>query len=307
MSLVLRRITLAIPTLLVLSMTVFVLMGLAPGDATDALLDDANTDAARTAICAEVGCDVPLLTRYTHYLGGVLQGDLGTSAKTGRSVTDEIAIRLPYTLTVAGYALTLGLILGVSLGTLAAVLHNSVIDIAITTLLALTAATPTFWIALMLVTIFSVWLHWLPVFGVGSAAHYILPVISVAIALLPGVARITRSSLLETTSQRFVIVAAAKGLSSNAIYWRHIRPAAAIPILTYVGLQAVHLVAGLITIEIVFNLPGLGGLAVQAALDRDIMLIQGVVLVIAALTFTVLLIVDCAVMLLDPRIGYRLD
>jgi peptide/nickel transport system permease protein len=301
LSIVVRRIVLIVPTLLVLSMTVFVLMALAPGDATDALLDDANTDAARTAICIEVKCDVPLLNRYLDYLDGILRGDLGVSTKTGRPVTDEIAIRLPYTLTVAAAALTLALVVGISMGTLAAMLHNTVLDVAITSMLALTAATPTFWIALILVTIFSVHLHWLPVFGVGSTAHYVLPVVSVAISLLPGIARITRSSLLETISRRFVTVAAAKGLSGQVIYWRHIRPVAAIPILTYIGLQAVHLITGLITIEIVFNLPGLGGLAVQAALDRDIMLLQGVVMVIAVLAFAVLFFVDFAVMLLDPR------
>lgn len=304
MSHLLRRLLLFVPTLLVLSFLVFLMLELTPGSAATAVLDDASSDAAAAALCAELRCDQPLLARYAGYLGDVLRGDFGVSVRSGRNVGTELLLRLPHTLIVSACAIGVAVVLGTLLGTLAAVKQRTRIDLAITAMTSLGASMPTFWVALLLVSLFAVRLRWLPVFGMGNGfAHYILPVTAVSLALIPGLTMLVRGSILEAQRQAFVSAAYGKGLSMRRVYQRHIAPVAAIPIVTYVGLQAVHLVGSLVTIEVLFSLPGLGGLAVQAALDRDPMLLQGAVLAIAVITVSVLLVVDIAVMLLDPRIA----
>jgi ABC-type dipeptide/oligopeptide/nickel transport system permease component len=302
MNALLRRLAFTVPTLLVLSFLVFMLLELTPGSATSAVLDDAASSAADAQICAEVRCDQPLLARYSGYLGDLLQGDFGVSIRSGRDVRDELMLRLPHTLILTAGSISTALLIGGAVGVIAALRRGTWLDSTLTALASVSASLPTFWVALLLTGVFAVQLGWLPVFGSGSAAHYILPIVSVALALIPGIAVIVRSSLLDTQQQMFVATAQSKGLSAQRIFWRHVSPIAAIPVVTYVGLQAVHLVGSLVTIEVLFNLPGLGGLAVQAALDRDPLLLQGAALMIAAMTLGVLLLVDMIVFLLDPRI-----
>jgi peptide/nickel transport system permease protein len=299
----LRRLGFTLPTLLVLSFLVFVLLELTPGSATSAVLDDAASSAAHAQICAALRCDQPLLVRYAGYLGALLQGDFGVSIRSGREVRDELLLRLPHTLILTVGSISMALLIGGAVGVLAALRQHTWLDSIITALASISASLPTFWVALLLTGLFAVQLGWLPVFGSGSAAHYVLPVVSVALSLIPGIAVLVRSSIVDTQQHLFVATAQSKGLSAQRIFWRHVSPVAAIPVVTYVGLQAVHLIGSLVTIEVLFNLPGLGGLAVQAALDRDPLLFQGAALVIAAITLGVLLLVDVVVFLLDPRIA----
>lgn len=303
MNRVLHRLILIPPTLLILSLIIFLMMELTPGSAAAAILDDAADDAAALALCAETHCDDPVLVRYVYYVGDVLTGDLGESLRTGRSVTEEISLRLPHTLILSGTSILLGIIAGGMLGLMAAVRQDTRLDRVIIGVTALLAAMPTFWVALILVSVFALQLGWFPVFGQGGAEHYVLPIASITLMLIPGITLMTRSSIIDTRQRSFVTVARAKGLSLRSIYRRHIQPVAIIPIITYVGVQAAHLIGSLITIEVIFNLPGLGGLAVQAVLDRDPMLLQGVTLCIAVLTFGILLAVDVTQSLLDPRIA----
>jgi ABC-type dipeptide/oligopeptide/nickel transport system permease component len=302
MNALLRRLAFTVPTLLVLSFLVFMLLELTPGSASSAVLDDAASSAAAQQICEEVRCDQPLLTRYGGYLSDLLQGDFGVSIRSGRDVGTELMLRLPHTLVLTFGAISLAVLIGGVVGVLAAMRHGTWLDSLVTSLASISASLPTFWVALLLTGVFAVQLGWLPVFGAGSAAHYILPVVSVALALIPGIAVMVRSSLVDVQQQMFVATAQSKGLSSSRIFWRHVSPVAAIPVVTYVGLQAVHLVGSLVTIEVLFNLPGLGALAVQAALDRDPLLLQGAVLIIAVITLLMLLVVDVIVFLLDPRV-----
>ncbi len=303
MNRVINRLLMVPPTLLVLSLTVFMMMELAPGSATGAILDDAADDAAAAELCAEIHCEAPVLERYVIYLGNLLAGDWGHSIRTGRDVGREIGIRLPHTLALSGASILLAALIGGGIGLLAAFRQDSSTDHTITGFASVAAAMPTFWIALILVSIFSLRLGWLPVFGHGSLRHYALPVVSITLALIPGITLMTRSGIIDTRRRQFVTVARSKGLSPRAVFFRHIQPVALIPVVTYVGVQAVHLIGSLITIEIIFGLPGLGGLAVQAALDRDPMLLQGVTLCIAVMTFAILLCVDVALTVLDPRIA----
>jgi len=298
-----RRVLLSIPTLLVLSFLIFVMLELTPGSAAAAVLDDAASDEASSALCEQLHCDQPLIARYVGYLGDVLRGDFGVSIRSGRAVSAELWLRLPHTLILTLSAIGVALLVGGLLGAFAAVKRGTSVDLIITVFCSIGASMPTFWVAMLLVSLFAVRLHWLPTFGATAGfSHYILPVAAIALALIPGLIVLIRSSVLEVKQHAFINTAYGKGLSSRQVYQRHILPVAAIPVITYVGMQAVHLVGTLVTIEVLFSLPGLGGLAVQAALDRDTMLLQGAVLIIAVITLIILLLVDVAVLLLDPRI-----
>lgn len=300
-----RRLFTVIPTLLCLSLCVFLLLELAPGDAVDVMLDPAASAEAQDAIRAEYGLDLSLGQRYFRYLGQLLQGNMGTSVWTGGPVIDEIMVRLPYTLVLAGTALTLSLIIGVTLGAISAFHQHSIWDRLIRALVSVGVAIPVFGLALALVSIFSLQLGWLPVFGADSARHLILPAVCAAFPLVPGLTRLTRASLLEVRGEDFILMARGKGLPLWLVRLRHIAPVAAIPVVTYAGLLAVHLIGSLVVVETIFNWPGLGGLAVQAAFDRDALMLQGVTLVIAALSFAVLFGMDLLVLVLDPRISAR--
>lgn len=302
MSLLLHRLPIIIPTLLCLSLCVFLLLELAPGDAADVLLDPAAPPEAQAALRAELGLDLPLLQRFGHYLGRLLQGDMGISAYTGGPVSAEIARRLPYTLVLTAAAVTLGVLVGVSLGIVSALRQNTLWDVLVRGLISISMAVPSFWLALLLVSLFALQLGWLPVFGSESARHLVLPAICTAFPLVPGIARMTRASLLETLHADFILVARSKGLRRRHVLRRHVLRVAAIPVVTYVGLQTVRLVSSLVIIETIFNWPGLGGLVVRAAFDRDPFLLQGATLVIATLTFAILFVVDLVVLALDPRI-----
>lgn len=302
MRLILRRLIIAIPTLMLLSLVVFLLLELAPGDAASALLDTSATVEQEEQLRAELGLDRHVLVRYLDYIGGVMQGDFGESARSGMSVAHEIGVRLPYTAALIAASTLIAAIIGVTLGLIGAVRHGSIWDTGITAMVSLGMALPTFWVALILVQIFAVELGWLPVFGADSARHLILPAFCTALILIPGIARITRTSLLETFGADFITFAQAKGIRSRRVMARHISPLAAISIVTYMGLQVVRLITGVAVMEVIFNYPGLGGLAISAAFDRDIMMLQGATLMIAVLTFCVLFVVDLIVAYLDPRI-----
>lgn len=303
MRILLRRLLITIPTLLMLSLFVFLLLELAPGDAADVTLDQTATAEIRDAVRAELGLDRPLMQRYADYLYNLLHGEMGTSVSTGRPVAAEITTRLPYTLILVAAAVTLALIGGAALGTLSALKPGAAWDMAVRALISVQMAIPAFWLALLLVNLFALQLGWLPVFGADTPAHLVLPAVCTAFPLVPGIARLTRTSLLETLSRDFVLVAHSKGLRRRTVLLRHVAPVAAITVVTYVGVQAVRLIGSLVIIEVIFNWPGLGGLVVQAAFDRDPLLLQGATLVIAALTFVVLLLVDVLVLWLDPRIS----
>ncbi|NPV68995.1 MAG: ABC transporter permease [Anaerolineae bacterium] len=303
MQILVRRLLTAIPTLLLLSLFVFLLLELAPGDAADVLLDQTASAADREAIRIELGLDRPLWLRYLDYLNGLLHGNLGDSARTGEPVAREIASRLPYTLVLVATAMALAMFAGISAGAFSALHRGTLWDSLVRIAMSIHMAIPVFWLAILLVSLFALKLRWLPVFGSETPRHLVLPAICTAFPLIPGIARLTRASLLETLGQDFVLVAYSKGLRSRAVLNRHVLPAAAIPVATYIGMQAARLIGGLIIVETIFNWPGLGGLAVRAAFDRDPLLLQGTTLAIAAMTFVILFTVDLLVLYLDPRLS----
>jgi ABC-type dipeptide/oligopeptide/nickel transport system permease component len=298
-----RRLTLAVPTLLLLSLTVFLLLSLAPGDAALTVLDDTATVEQQTQLRETLGLDQPVMSQYFTYLGRVLSGDMGRSIRTDRPVLDEVILRLPYTVVLVTAGTLLGITVGIGLGLLSAHVAHSHWDTIITAGVSVTTALPVFWIALLLVEVFSLRLGMLPVFGADSPAHLVLPAAATSLLLVPGIARLTRASLLETRSASFVLFARSKGLSGAAVARRHIGPVAAISILTYVSLQMVSLISSVAIIERIFNWPGLGGLVIIAALDRDTPLLLGTTMAIGILVFAILFFFDLLLLYLDPRIS----
>lgn len=302
MHLVTRRFLLTIPTMLILLFIVFLLIDLAPGDIADALMTDELTEAARDSIRAEFGLDRSLPIRYLDYVLGLVQGDFGVSARSQLPVLQEIGLRLPNTLLLAAGSLVLSIMMGIVMGIMAATYQNRWPDNLLTLFVAINQALPLFWVALILVIIFAVQLQWVPVFGTGTPSHWVLPIFTTSLALAPGTARLIRTSILEVRNAPHTRVAHAKGLSQKAVFWRHVVPFVAIPVVSYIGLQASFLVSGLIFIEVVFAIPGLGTLALQSVLDQDPLLLLGVTFFIALMTFTILTLTDLAVILLDPRL-----
>jgi peptide/nickel transport system permease protein len=300
-----RRIIIAIPTLLFLSLVVFALLELTPGDVALAVLDESASEEQIEMMREELGLNDYFLERYFNYIGGLLRADMGKSVRTERPVIDEIKVRLPYTLALLGSGIFLGTIMGMSIGALSAAKHGTAWDTLITAFISIGMATPVFWLALLLVDLFAMKLHWVNVFGANSAKDLILPAVCTAFTLVPGVARLTRTGLLEVFGADFILTARAKGLPGRSILLRHISPHTAITIVTYIGLRAVRLISVTTVMEVIFSWPGLGGLAVKAAFDRDPMVLQGTTLTIATITFIILFFVDIIVLRLDPRITYK--
>lgn len=303
MQIVLRRVLIAIPTLLLLSLVVFLLLELAPGDVTFAVLDPSSDQG--DAVREELGLNRPVLLRYVDYVANLLRGDMGNTVRSGQPVVREIGIRLPYTLALIAASILLGTLAGATMGIIAAHQQGKLADTVITGLISAAMATPTFWLALVLVNVFALQLRILPVFGADSLKHLILPAVCTSLTLVPGIARLTRASLLEARGADFILFAQSKGLSGLRILLRHITPVAAISVVTYIGLQTVRLISIVTIMEIIFSWPGLGGLAISAAFDRDPFLVQGTTLTIAALTFAILFLVDVIVAYLDPRIARK--
>lgn len=305
MQIIFRRVLMAIPTLLLLSLVVFLLLELAPGDAATTTLDITASSEQSDYLRDELGLGQSVLARYAGYIGGLFRGDLGISAKSGQPVADEIAIRLPYTLLLVSASMALGTIIGVTLGAVAAFHVGKRIDWLVTALVSIATALPTFWLAMLFVQFFALRLRLLPVFGADSWQHLVLPAFCTSLTLVPGIARLTRASLLDTIKSDCILFARAKGLRQRRVIWRHVSPLAAISVVTYIGLQSIRLISSVAVMEILFNWPGLGGLAVRAAFDRDTTLLLGTTLVIAALTFAILFMVDVVVLYLDPRISRK--
>jgi peptide/nickel transport system permease protein len=305
MSIIIRRLTMSIPTLLLLSFLVFALLEMAPGDAAEAVLDPTISEAQAELVREELGLNRSFMSRYVDYVGGLLRGDMGHSVRSGLPVTEEIKIRLPYTLVLMSTALVLGAVMGTTLGAIAAFKRGTIWDTLVRALVSVNQATPTFWLAILMVSFFSLRLRWLPVFGADSPKHLVLPAFCTSLALVPGIARLTRASLLETLGSDFILTARSKGLRGRRILGRHISPIAAISIITYIGLQTVRLISSVTVMEIIFSWPGLGGMAVSAAFDRDPLLLQGTTLTIAAMIFVILFVIDFIVLALDPRISHK--
>ncbi len=302
---VLRRLVLAVPVLIGVSLGVFLMAELVPGDTATVLAGDTASPATIERIRQELGLDQPLPIRYARFVERlVLHGSLGESTRTHREVLVEIMDRMPYTLELALGAVILSTIVGVSVGIVAAVNRGRRTDYGTMGAAVVFLSVPTFWIALLMILLFSLQLRWLPVTGAGTWQHLILPTIALSLHSAAVKARITRSSMLEVLGQDYLRTARAKGLRERIVIVRHALKNALIPITTLIGLQFGSLLGGAFIIENIFGWPGIGRLAVQAVFNRDFPIVQGTVLLGAAIYFTANLVVDLLYAWLDPRIRY---
>jgi peptide/nickel transport system permease protein len=300
---VIRRLLLAVPVLLGVVFVVMLTVQLIPGDAVQLMLGEHATKEAVAKLRDYLGLDKPLLVRYVDYVQRLLTGDLGRSIQQNRPVVDELAEAWPATLELTVAALVIAAAVGVAAGIVSAAWPNSVFD-AVARLGSLFGLSmPVFWTGLVLIVVFALWLPWLPVGGVGSPSHLMLPAVTLALPSVAMVARMTRSSVLEVLREDYVRTARAKGVTERLVVAKHALRNAAIQILTLLGLQAGQLMGGAVLTETVFAWPGLGRLMVKAIFARDYVLLQGAVLIFALVFVVINLAVDLAYGALDPRIS----
>ncbi|MEE4296846.1 MAG: oligopeptide ABC transporter permease OppB [Wenzhouxiangella sp.] len=303
---ILKRLLGAIPTLFILVTIAFFMIRVAPGGPFDS--DKTLPPEVQANLDAKYNLDQPLLIQYVQYLGSVLRGDLGPSFQySDFTVNELIAEGFPVSIQLGASALTLALIFGVLIGTIAAWRQNSPVDYALMGSAMTGIAIPNFVLAPILVLVFAVYFGWLPAggWGNGEIRNMVLPVIALALPYMAYVARLTRGSMVETLRSDFVRTARAKGLPEWKILGKHSLKVAILPVVSYLGPAAAAILTGSVVIEQIFGLPGMGRYFVQGALNRDYTLVMGVVIVIGLLIVVFNLIVDILYALIDPRIRYE--
>ena len=307
-----RRVLLAIPVMLMVATAVFLLLRLTPGDPAGVILGPEATEERRLALRRELGLEDPLPVQYVRWLGKAVQGDLGRSIFLNKPVTAALAERAQPTLMLTILALLVSVIIGLPTGVIAARARGSWLDLSTMSVAMVGIAMPTFWLGLNLIFIFAVLLRWLPVAGYQpltagpweALRYLILPAITLGVAQGALLARMTRSMMLEVLDQDYVRTARAKGLTERAVIVRHALRNAFIPLLTVIGLSFAALISGAVVTEQIFTIPGVGRLLIQAIGRRDFPLVQGTVLVIAALYVLINLGVDLLYAVVDPRIHH---
>lgn len=305
-----RRLLLMVPLLLIVSFMVFGLVLLVPGDPAITLAGDNATEEQIEEIREDLGLNDPVWEQYGRWAGGAIQGDLGVSLFSGRSVAKSIGERLPVTLSLATSALVIALLIAIPAGIVAAMNRGRWIDSAATLGATVGLAMPNFFLGLVLVLIFALRLGWLPATGYVAledspslwARHIALPALTLGVAAAAETTRQLRASLSDVLQQDYVRTARAKGLRQRVVIFKHGLKNAAIPVVTVLGFQVAFLLGGSVIVEQLFALPGVGGLAIRAVIDRDLPVIQGVVVFSAVLVMVVNLVVDLLYGWLNPKV-----
>lgn len=328
-----RRLLLAIPILIGISLIVFLMLHTAGGDPAELILGLRADPESVAALRHEMGLDRPLAVQYLDFLGNALTGDFGRSYRSNASVADEVFTRFPATIELALASMLIGVAIGLVAGTIAGIKRNTIFDYSSSFVALLGVSIPTFWLGLALIIVFGLWLEWLPIsgrvnprLGADPSAHFlvvnslihgnwvifndsfkhlILPALTLAGWPAAIIARMTRAALIETMGQDFIRTARAKGLREQAVVFAHAYRNAMIPVLTVVGLEFGGMLGGAVVTETVFAWPGVGKLTVDAIAARDYQLIQGVVLLLGAVFILINLAVDLLYAVIDPRIRYR--
>jgi peptide/nickel transport system permease protein len=309
----LGRLTGLVPVLIGLSLIVFLIMALIPGDPALAILGPYATPDSLARVRAELGLDRSLPVQYAAWLGHVLTGDLGRSHSLNRPVLDEVGERFAATLVLAGAALVLAALIGLLVGIVAAVRQGGTADRLATLAVLVGISMPSFWLGLLLILLVSVRWRLLPVSGMYAItggedlsdllAHLVLPAVTLAVVAAGVIARLTRSAMLEVLRQDFVRTARAKGVPERRIIVAHALKAALVTVIPVIGIQAGFVLGGAVYVETVFQWPGIGRMLVNAIATRDVLLVQGGVLVVATAYVLFNLAADLLQRLLDPRIG----
>jgi peptide/nickel transport system permease protein len=313
---IVRRLIQAVLIVLLVTVIIFFAMRFLPGDPVlvyisgDTLISSSPEQIA--AIRHEFGLDLPIAVQYINWLGDVLQGNLGKSIILRSSVNVEIASALPKTLYMGSIAFVLSIVLGIPLGIIAAVRRGKWIDTLSTLFANLGVTAPVFWVGIIMVLIFGLYLHWLPIQGFvwpgenlgKSISSIVMPVACLTLYPMATIARQTRSAMLEVIRQDYIRTAMAKGLSERMIIIKHATRNGIIPVITLIGLNIRQIFGGQVLVEKVFNIPGMGRLSVDALFSQDYAIVQGVILVIALVVVVANLMVDLSYGWIDPRIRY---
>ena len=307
-----KRLISAIPVLLGISVIVFLIMAMIPGDPATAILGSYATPENVEKLNRDLGLDKPLVQRYFIWLGNMLQGDFGRSFALNRDVLDEVFERFSATLVLAGTSFIFCAFFGILAGVISASRQYSIVDKAITSAVLVGISIPSFFLGMMLILIFSVQLRWFPVSGMwpiygardlsSLLSHLAMPAFALAVVATGVIARLSRSAMLEVLRQDFIRTARAKGVPERSVVWRHALRAAMVSIIPVLGIQAGFVLSGAVYIEMVFQWPGIGRMLVDAILKRDILLVQGGVVFVAACYVLFNIVVDIAQSILDPRI-----
>lgn len=308
-----KRLIAAVPVIFGLTVIVFFIMALIPGDPATAILGSYATPENVASLNAQLGLDKPLWQQYFTWLTNLLQGDFGRSYSLNRPVIDEVLERFSATLVLAGTALVICAIVGLLAGILSAVYQYGATDKGLTLMVLIGISTPAFWLGLLLILLFGVELRWLPVSGMYEIygggdlpdliRHLILPAATLALVATGVIARLTRGSMLEVLRQDYIRTARAKGVPERNVILKHAFKAALVSVIPVIGIQAGFVIGGAVYVETVFQWPGIGRMLVTAIATRDILLVQGGVLVVAASYVLFNLLADVLQNLIDPRIS----
>ncbi|HEY1722289.1 MAG TPA: ABC transporter permease [Magnetospirillaceae bacterium] len=309
----LKRLSTFAATLIAASIVIFLVLEILPGNAAEIILGPEAHQDQIDALSHKLGLDRPAPERYVSWVGGLLSGDFGESYAYQTPASDVVIEALEVTVPLSVIAVIINIVLGLSAGVYAAARHNKLGDVGVMALSQLGIAIPSFWLGILLILVFAVWLGWLPAGGfpgwdddIGDALEaLILPAIALAVFQAAILARTTRSAVLEVSREDFVRTARAKGLTRRAALWRHVLRNAMIPIITIVGLQFANLFVLTIVVEPVFSLPGLGMLILHSIANRDVVVVQDVVMLLVGLVLVVNLAVDLVYAVIDPRLQAR--
>jgi peptide/nickel transport system permease protein/oligopeptide transport system permease protein len=301
---IIKRLLAMIPVLIGISLLLFFMLRMLPGDPAQVLAGQMASPEEIDTIRRQLGLDRPIYEQYLSYLSRLAHLDLGRSARTQNPVIEEVWARLPNTMLLAVAAISMACLFGIPAGVISAMRPYTWVDYLVTMASLFGISMPVFWLGIMLVVVFSVILKWLPAGGTGSWQHVVLPSVTLASFVVAFIARMTRSTMLETLQQDYTTTARSKGLRENTVVIKHALKNALIPIVTVVGLQFGLLLGGAVLTETVFAWPGIGRLIVDSILARDYPVIQGTILVFGLLYILVNLAVDLLYAVIDPRIRY---
>jgi peptide/nickel transport system permease protein len=302
---ILRRLAFAVPTLLGVSLLTFVMLKLVPGDPVLLLAGEDPTPEHVENIRRQLGLDQPVPMQYLTFLSGLPRGYLGVSYATGEPIAEQIARRYPRTLILAVSAMLFGLVFGILIGTLAGLKPGSPMD-GLGIMIALAGISiPSFWLALMLIFLFSVQLRWLPMLGMTTPAHLVLPTITMGVGSVAFIARMTRANVIEVMQNEYIRTARAKGLRERSVVVGHVLKNALMPVITVAGISFGFMLGGAAIAEVIFSIDGLGRMMVDAIFARDVALVQAGVMVLALNFVLITLLLDIVHGLMDPRVRHR--
>lgn len=303
---IIKRILLIIPVVIGITLFIYLLLDLAPGDPVSMILGTDATPEQVAQVRSELGLDQNVFVRYINYMTSAVKGDLGNSWINSQPVLEEFLQRFPNTLALAFSALAITIMFGLSFGTIAAVRQNRPID-GITLILALLfASMPTFWFGLMMQLLFALKLNWFPAMGVGTVKHLVLPAFALSLGTMANQVRMTRSSILDVINMNYVRTARSKGAGEFQVVLRHVIRNALMPVVTNWGLTFATAFGGTIISETVFSIPGISSLLINAVKVRDVPVVMGTVIIVAIIVAVINLLIDIIYAFIDPRVklGY---